>query len=360
MKCLLKYQWVKLPRNQLPPGKGVMGAWARLASRAAFRNGHATYCGHINEVTLGGWAGGVVGLKSILGVKNRQKALDIMDALEALGYISYTLDAKTKKLSYQIRDWVVRCSGAACMGEEAVYATSGYGFLCLPRSITQRLAETHHQFDESDAWLDLWCHTVWQESGNAFSHMAPAVQFGRYGVILTLEALGRRWGWEKTKVWRFFRKHADAFPLYKLPGSFGCLILNAAYPTGSPIALPTPEQVRRILNEIRTRGAHTHFDGPDHERLGRLVAWYSKAIFPTSRAETPAQAQPEGRVALSPPIIRAYFSLCGKCKNCGKDCLGNHTGARKETVAPGPPPRAGPDESQGGNEYGTYEGIPLW
>ena len=36
MKCLLKYQWVKLPRNQLPPGKGIMGAWARLASRAAF------------------------------------------------------------------------------------------------------------------------------------------------------------------------------------------------------------------------------------------------------------------------------------------------------------------------------------
>lgn len=36
MECLLKYQWVKLPRNQMPAGKGVMGAWARLASRAAF------------------------------------------------------------------------------------------------------------------------------------------------------------------------------------------------------------------------------------------------------------------------------------------------------------------------------------
>lgn len=43
MKCLLKYQWVKLPRNQLPPGKGIMGAWARLASRAAFRSGQAHY-----------------------------------------------------------------------------------------------------------------------------------------------------------------------------------------------------------------------------------------------------------------------------------------------------------------------------
>ena len=77
MKCLFKYQWVKLPRNQLPSGKGIMGAWARLASRAAFRNGQATYCGHINEVKKGSWAGGVVGLKSILGIKNRQKAMDI-------------------------------------------------------------------------------------------------------------------------------------------------------------------------------------------------------------------------------------------------------------------------------------------
>lgn len=28
MKCLLKYQWVKLPCNQMPMGKGIMGAWA--------------------------------------------------------------------------------------------------------------------------------------------------------------------------------------------------------------------------------------------------------------------------------------------------------------------------------------------
>ena len=50
MKCLLKYQWVKLPRNQLPPGKGIMGAWARLASRAAFRSGQAHYCRYINKI----------------------------------------------------------------------------------------------------------------------------------------------------------------------------------------------------------------------------------------------------------------------------------------------------------------------
>ena len=128
MKCLLKYQWVKLPRNQLPSGKGIMGAWTRMASRAAFRNGQAHYCGYTNKVNAGGWAGGIVGLKSILGVKRRQQALGLIDELSELGYISYTLDAKTKKLTYQVTDWVVRCSGEPCMGREAVYATEGYGF----------------------------------------------------------------------------------------------------------------------------------------------------------------------------------------------------------------------------------------
>ena len=88
MKCLRKYKWVKLPRMHLPSGKGLMGYWAKLASRAAFRKGNAVYCGHINPVTAGMWSGGVVGLKSILGVKKRVQALWIMNQLQDLGYMS--------------------------------------------------------------------------------------------------------------------------------------------------------------------------------------------------------------------------------------------------------------------------------
>ena len=39
MKCLRKYKWLKLHRACLPSGKGIMGYWAKLASRAAFRKG---------------------------------------------------------------------------------------------------------------------------------------------------------------------------------------------------------------------------------------------------------------------------------------------------------------------------------
>ena len=76
MKCLRKYQWVKLPRDIPDMGKGLMAYWAMLAFRAAFRKGNASYCGHSNPVAPGMWAGGVVGLKSILGVRPYQGAAD--------------------------------------------------------------------------------------------------------------------------------------------------------------------------------------------------------------------------------------------------------------------------------------------
>ena len=141
MKCLMKYQWVKLPREHLPPGKGIMGRWAKLAAHAAFRKGKASYCGYSNDVSPGMWAGGVVGLKSILGLRKRTETMQTLQELSDLGYLNFLLELKTKKLTYQITDWVVKCSGKECMNG-SVYAVDNYGFLCLPRNITERLV--HH------------------------------------------------------------------------------------------------------------------------------------------------------------------------------------------------------------------------
>ena len=186
MSCLLKYRWVRLPRALVPSGKGVLGSWARLAVRAAFRAGTGRYCGHVNAVTPGMWSGGIVGVKSILGVRRRGDALRILDELQALGYITYTLDPATKKLEYRIRDWVLECSGEGC-SDGAVYATDGYGFICLPRNITQRLADSKIKFGDADAWLDLWCHTVWQENSNAFSYPVEFTYAGQDTPLVNVE-----------------------------------------------------------------------------------------------------------------------------------------------------------------------------
>ena len=218
MKCLFTYKWVKLPRAHIPTGKGLMGSFLRLASRAAFRPGKARYCGYTNDVNAGSWVGGIVGLKSILGVKDRKQALNVMERLVEMGFITCSLNTQTKKLTYTINDWIMECSGDTCP-TGAIYTTEGYGFLCIPLDVTERLVRQGYRFGESDAWLDLWCHTVWGDRYNAFSRLAPTVQIMRGKPILTLESLGARWGWEKTKVWRFLKKYADTFSLYKLPGS---------------------------------------------------------------------------------------------------------------------------------------------
>ncbi len=310
MKCLRKYDWVKLCRMHLPPGKGIMGQWARLASKAAFRKGKAFYCGYHNEVMPGTWVGGIVGLKSILNAKSRAEALGIMDKLVALGYICYELDDKSKKLTYCIKDWVIECSGKECMNG-VVYTTDGYGFLCLPRDITQRLVKQEYIFDEADAWLDLWCHTAYEDPDNAFSFLAPTVQYGKMGAVLTLETLGRRWRWEKTKVWRFFNKHRDAFTLHRLPGAYGCLIFNRLFPRGKAGEIPTEKEIASILEELRGASGWTERYGTDNEHINRMVAYKSRKL-----------TESESRVALSTDIIKyAYLSPCWDCKNCNKDCL---------------------------------------
>jgi hypothetical protein len=224
-----------------------------------------------------------------------------------MGYIDYAIEKGAKKLSYIVKDWVVECSGVAC-ADGAIYATDGYGFLCLPRNITQRLADAQYQFKESDAWLDLWCHTVWRDRNNVFSHMSPVVQFGREGVALTLETLGTRWGWEKTKVWRFFQKHEDVFPLRKLPGSYGCLVFNMRY-SGKVLAMPSDREILHSLNAVRALGESMPLSGTDNQKINRIIAAYSW------------RAIPENRVAV--PLYMRIL-LCENCMNCSKDCKRYH------------------------------------
>ena len=306
MKCFMKYAWIKLPRAHLPNGKGLLGFWARLASRAAFRNGSMEYCGHLNAVGAGMWSGGIVGLKSILQADSRAETICIMNRLAALDLIRYEIRPKSKKLTYTVTEWIV--GSRKVTGEKGVAcATDGYGFVQMPRNLPERLIGKHFIFQEADAWIDLWCHTTSEEPDNAFSFLAPTVQFGRYGAVITLETLGRRWGWEKTKVWRFFKKHGDVFSLYRLPGSYGCLVFNRLYPTGRTVSIPTQETVCDVIRAFYRHAKRIKRNGNDRDYLNRLVAAYSRTISSTSIGSR------KNRVALLRPFIRAYLSPCRKC-----------------------------------------------
>ena len=66
-KCLLKFPWIKVPREDIPALKGLLGYWLKLASRAAFRKGISAYCGYENAVEPGMWVGGIVGSEKYSG-----------------------------------------------------------------------------------------------------------------------------------------------------------------------------------------------------------------------------------------------------------------------------------------------------
>ena len=274
-------------------------------------------------------------MKAILGVRSRAKAFQILNYLQALGYLTYTLDPETKLLTYQITDWVMECTGEECM-DGAVYATPGYGFLCMPRDITERLAEQGYKFDVADAWLDLWCHTVFRDYGNAFSFLSPVVQYGKYGSMLTLETLGKRWGWEKTKVWRFFRDYATCFQLYRLPNSYGCVIYSRFYPTCDEIKMPEEETVMRIFREILIRAKNTHTEGTRNEKGNRYTAWKSRRVITALeedeqnryRETVPIQNESGVSVALSALYNARVIFSCRNCKHC-RNCIYAWVGSYK-------------------------------
>ena len=124
---------------------------------------------------------------------------------------------------------------------------------------------------------------------------------------MTLQTLGKRWGWEKTKVWRFFQKHACTFPLYRLPGSFGCVIFNMCYPTGQELAFPEAENVKRIMAVMRISRPNTHYGKNENEHLNCLVAWVSRKLL-KKRQEESAQNQSGDSVSDPDEHIRSKFT----------------------------------------------------
>ena len=313
MSCLMKFKWVKLPREIIPQKKGIMGYWMKLAARVAFRKGQSFYCGHTNEVNPGEWVGGIMGLKSILGIKSKEKAIQVMDELNRFGYITYNVDVQTKKLTYKINDWVIECSGKECLNDNT-YATNDYGFLCVPRNITERLVNNGYKFAESDAWLDLWIHTIYEDRKNFLTFFAPMVRFQELNVFLSLETLSKRWGWEKTKTWRFFQKNKEVFELYRLPGTYGCLLFNKLYPISKDIVLPKQAEIIEIILKTRQTLEDRNVDCT-HGNLGYLIETMGEDF-----TNLIVNEREKNSVALFHYIIRAYISPCWKDVKISYDC----------------------------------------
>ena len=136
MKCLLKYQWVKLPRACLPQGKGLLGCWARLAARAAFRKGRSALLWIYESCKAGGMVRRHCGSEKHPWHEKPWKSITDSRFTPEVGLYCLQSGSYYEKIRNTIRDWVLRCSGEGCMNG-TVYATDGL-WLSLPTQIYSR------------------------------------------------------------------------------------------------------------------------------------------------------------------------------------------------------------------------------
>ena len=269
------------------------------------------------------------------GDEELRESIDLVNKTEPFGIkIHSVYVADGTALAKMYRDGAYTPIEKSVYTDRVVYALTHIS----PKTIVHRITGDcprdmlvgKRTFEEADAWLDLWCHTTYGDYGNAFSFLGPAIQYGKYGSVLTLDNLGKRWGWEKTKVWRFFKKHEDTYVLFRLPGAYGCVIFNRIYPAASEIPMPEHEDVIKVLNDIRKAGKKISVRGSDSERLNCMIAWRSRIVVTAYEKEFEEDANTG--VALSNPLIRAYFSHgrnCKNCRNCIYDCRGMSKGFRR-------------------------------
>ena len=69
------------------PRQGRNGRLDEACLPCSISQGHSPLLWIKNEVSPGMWSGGIVGIKSILGIKKKSDALLMLDKLSELGYI---------------------------------------------------------------------------------------------------------------------------------------------------------------------------------------------------------------------------------------------------------------------------------
>ena len=281
MQSLIVYKSIKMPRSivsNIVTVKGTMSKLCILYAIASYRPG-----------TPGQWIGTVRSLRQALHLPNNTQVINLLEALASNGYLTYSIE--NKLVSYTL-PWYsaekrnrhygtqyipkqsVRQSKKLNIKNNAV-ATTDQGWFFLPKI---SLIASDGCYEEADAWMDLWTHTIYQDYFCAFSYLAPCVSFGKYHSAITLEQLSERWGWEKTKVWRFLQKQKSVFPHFRLPGSYGMLIFNAAYPDANT-NLPSMDTILDMIATMRDFSGYKAKSQNDNNNLNRMIAAHSRNLL---------------------------------------------------------------------------------
>lgn len=271
----LRFDSIEFYRTTEYPSGGVLSDYVTIAKNLALRNGKQKYYAYQNSVHKDSWTGGIIGIKTMLHCKSKDEAFSRLEILSKYNLVNYVYNSETRELFVHSIPEVNRYIKDS-LPKTQCFATNHYGYIYLNRNLSDNLINNGYVFTEGDAYIDLMLHTVIGEHSNPFSYTSPCVMLNGNS-ILTLDMLGSRWHWEKTKVHRFFKKHSSDFVLRKCPGNFGCVIYN--YSQTDNRVIPSQSDVNQIVSLCLYYGRKMKRLGNNNDHINHILKRNASCII---------------------------------------------------------------------------------
>ena len=209
-------------------GDGLLFYFTVLFSLANYRTSYRTLAGVRFTLYAGELAAPYSELCGKMSLKYHYQLIRILSRLQEMHLIEYTLYPKKKLVKFHIGCWANTNTtldyNAPCQKD--------LGFFFFPVDIAEELIGTGKN-SEADILLDMWLHTVFNDSDVLASDAAPTVYYrdGSGKPLLNYADLAARWNISKTTAHRILKKleSKQLITIFSFPGKTGSVICLRTY-----------------------------------------------------------------------------------------------------------------------------------
>ena len=209
-------------------GDGLLFYYIVLFSLANYRTSYRNLDGTQYTIHAGEWVARNVELCAKMGFKYHHQLHRVLESLQNRKLINYIDYPKKKIVKFKILTWAKTNTtldyNAPCQKD--------LGFFFFPVDSVAELINTG-KCSEADILLDMWLHTVFNDTDVMGSDTAPIVYFrdGSGKPLQNYSALASRWGISKTSVHRILKKleEKQLITVLSFPGKIGSVIYLRNY-----------------------------------------------------------------------------------------------------------------------------------
>lgn len=215
-------------KNIRTSGGSYLFYYLILCSYANYRRSYRRIEGITYTVEAGEWICSVKDLQNEFRFRFQHQVLSLLNYFEEQHYISYSLLGKSKLVKFTVLDW---------KSENTVLSYSypckkDTGFFFFPVKKVHELISMGKS-SEMDVLLDLWIHTVYNDTHVQGSEVGPVVYIRNHtgSPLTSYSELAERWGRSKATTCRIIKKleGLDYISVISFSGSHGSVIYLKNY-----------------------------------------------------------------------------------------------------------------------------------